>query len=48
MIKFKSGGTDSDRKRKISSSDPAFNTALKVAERIQVGFKSEGSDEDTD
>lgn len=39
LIKFKSGGTNSDRKRKISSSDPAFETALKVAERIQAGFK---------
>jgi hypothetical protein len=46
LIKFKAGGTDSDRKRKISSSDPAFDTALKVAERIQVGFKSKGSDKD--
>jgi hypothetical protein len=46
MIKLKGGGTSSDRKRKISSSDPAFDTALKVAERIQVGFKSSDKDED--
>jgi len=48
MIKFKGGGTSSDRKRKISSSDPAFSTALKVAERIQVGFKGSNEDEETD
>jgi hypothetical protein len=46
MIKFKSGGTDVDRKRKIKSSDPAFDTALEVANRIQAGFKQVGSEED--
>jgi len=46
LIKFKSGGADSDRKRKISSSDPSFETALKVAERIQAGFKPVDSKED--
>jgi hypothetical protein len=46
MIKFKSGGTDVDRKRKIKSSDPAFDTALEVANRIQAGFKQVGSEEE--
>jgi hypothetical protein len=46
MIKFKSGGANSDRKRKIKSSDPAFETALKVAERIKAGFKQVDSDKD--
>lgn len=46
MIKFKSGGADSDRKRKIRSSDPAFDTALKIANRIQAGFKPTESEED--
>lgn len=46
LIKFKSGGADTDRKRKINSSDPAFDTALKVAERIQAGFKPTDSKED--
>jgi len=46
MIKFKSGGTESDRKRKIKSSDPSFETALKVAERIQAGFKQVDSKEE--
>lgn len=45
MIKFKSGGAEDDRKRKIKSSDPAFETALKVAERIQSGFKQVDSKE---
>jgi hypothetical protein len=48
MIKFKSGGTNSDRKRKIKSSDPSFKTALKVAERIQAGFKQVETDKDED
>jgi hypothetical protein len=43
---FKSGGADSDRKRKIRSSDPSFETALKVANRIQAGFKPVESEED--
>ena len=38
LIKFKSGGLDADRKRKISSEDANFDTALKVANRIQAGF----------
>ena len=46
LIKFKSGGVDSDRKRKISSSDPSFETALKVSQRIQAGFKQVDSKED--
>ena len=46
MIKFKSGGAESDRKRKIKSSDPAFETALKVAERIKAGFKQVDSSEE--
>lgn len=46
LIKFKSGGADSDRKRKINSSDPAFGTALKVANRIQAGFEPVESKED--
>jgi hypothetical protein len=39
MIKFKSGGSDEDRKRKIKAEDANFDTALKVANRIQAGFK---------
>jgi len=39
LIKFKSGGLDADRKRKITAKDPNFDTALKVANRIQAGFK---------
>jgi len=39
LIKFKSGGLDEDRKRKITAEDPNFDTALKVANRIQAGFK---------
>lgn len=48
MIKFKSGGLTGDRKRKIKSSDENFDVALKVADRIQAGFKesSEGEDEE--
>jgi hypothetical protein len=38
LIKFKSGGLDSDRKRKITAEDSNFDTALKVANRIQAGF----------
>ena len=38
LIKFKSGGLDADRRRKISSEDANFDTALKVANRIQAGF----------
>jgi len=38
LIKFKSGGLDADRKRKITAEDPNFDTALKVANRIQAGF----------
>jgi hypothetical protein len=48
MVKFKSGGAESDRKRKIKASDPAFETALKVAERIQAGFKQVDSNEEDD
>ena len=48
MIKFKSGGITGDRRRKIKSDDANFDTALKVAERIQAGFKdsSEEGDEE--
>jgi hypothetical protein len=38
LIKFKSGGLDSDRRRKITTEDSNFDTALKVANRIQAGF----------
>jgi hypothetical protein len=38
LIKFKSGGLDADRKRKISAEDSNFDAALKVANRIQAGF----------
>jgi hypothetical protein len=38
IIKFKSGGLDADRKRKITAKDSDFDTALKVANRIQAGF----------
>lgn len=49
MIKFKSGGITGDRKRKIKAEDPNFDTALKVANRIQAGFKQaedKGEEED--
>ena len=46
MVKFKSGGTTSDRKRKIKFDDPRFNTALKVSNRIETGFHKEGEDEE--
>ena len=39
LIKFKSGGLDEDRKRKITAEDSNFDTALKVANRIKAGFK---------
>jgi hypothetical protein len=39
LIKFKSGGLDPDRRRKITAEDSNFDTALKVANRIQAGFK---------
>ena len=42
LIKFKSGGLDEDRKRKITAEDSNFDTALKVANRIQAGFKQVG------
>ena len=49
MIKFKSGGMDGDRKRKIKSDEANFDTALKVANRIQAGFKPvEGKEESED
>jgi hypothetical protein len=40
MVKFKAGGITGDRTRKIKSSDANFDVALKVADRIQSGFKS--------
>ena len=47
MIKFKSGGITGDRKRKIKADDENFDTALKVANRIQAGFHgAEDKDED--
>ena len=46
MVKFKSGGTTSDRKRKIKFDDPRFDTALKVSNRIEAGFQKEGQDEE--
>jgi hypothetical protein len=49
MIKFKSGGITGDRRRKIKSDDANFDTALKVANRIQAGFqKSEDNEEKED
>lgn len=49
MIKFKSGGITGDRKRKIKSDDANFDTALKVANRIQAGFREvEDKDEKED
>ncbi len=39
MVKFKEGGITGDRGRKIKSSDANFDVALKVADRIQSGFK---------
>jgi hypothetical protein len=46
MVKFKSGGTTSDRKRKIKFDDPRFDTALKVSNRIESGFQKEDQDEE--
>ena len=46
MVKFKSGGTTSDRKRKIKFDDPRFDTALKVSNRIEAGFQKKGQDEE--
>lgn len=49
MIKFKSGGITGDRKRKIKADDANFDTALKVANRIQAGFREvEDKDERED
>lgn len=47
LIKFKSGGLDADRKRKITAKDSNFDTALKVANRIQAGF-TQVEDEDSE
>ena len=47
LIKFKSGGLDEDRRRKITAEDPNFDTALKVANRIQAGF-TQVEDEDSE
>jgi hypothetical protein len=47
IIKFKSGGLDADRKRKITAKDSNFDTALKVANRIQAGF-TQVEDEDSE
>ena len=46
MIKFKSGGITGDRKRKIKADNPNFDTALKVANRIQAGFKETKDEEE--
>ena len=46
MIKFKSGGITGDRRRKIKSDDANFDTALKVANRIQSGFQKTEDEED--
>jgi hypothetical protein len=49
MIKFKSGGITGDRKRKIKVDDSNFDTALKVANRIQAGFhEADDKDENED
>ena len=39
LVKFRSGGTSGYKKRKIKADNPNFDTALKVANRIQAGFK---------
>ena len=39
IVKFRSGGTSGYKKRKIKADNPNFDTALKVANRIQAGFK---------
>ena len=41
MIKFKAGGMEKNRSKKIKSSDEKFDVALKVANRIQAGFKED-------
>ena len=38
LVKFRSGGTSGYKKRKIKADNPNFDTALKVANRIQAGF----------
>jgi hypothetical protein len=49
MIKFKSGGITGDRRRKIKADDANFDTALKVANRIQAGFhEADDKDENED
>lgn len=39
MIKFRSGGISGSAGRKIKAEDANFDTALRVANRIQAGFK---------
>jgi len=46
MIKFKSGGMEKDRSRKIKSDNPNFDVALRVADRILSGFKKESDTEE--
>jgi len=49
MVKFKADGVGGDRRRKIKVEDANFDTALKVANRIQAGFKPvEGKEEGED
>ena len=48
MIKFKSGGITGDRRRKIKSDDDNFDTALKVANRIQAGFYKAGDKDENE
>lgn len=46
MIKFKSGGMEKNRSRKIKADDSNFDTALEVANRIQAGFKEVSGEKD--
>ena len=47
LVKFRSGGTSGYKKRKIKADNPNFDTALKVANRIQAGF-TQVEDEDSE
>jgi hypothetical protein len=45
MIKFKSGGISGAKGRKIKAEDANFDIALRVANRIQAGFKTPEKDD---
>lgn len=45
MIRFKSDEVTGGKRKKIKSEDANFDTALRVAERIQAGFKESSDDE---